>query len=289
MEKKTIINEKARAAIVDAVNKAMPEKVPAKTGRPLNVRRLFDPKRRRVGTGNSKTGIPSVNILPGDKLAATYAGAMPGNIREMFDVVRGVLAGYGLTICGSCSGTCPGCYALKITRFTGPALSQMLNTLEALIDPARYWALVRDELSRKRKSPAAIRVHDAGDWVTPEYFAAFMEMATATPWTWYTYSKEAEILEGYGLDKIKAAKNIHISCSPWPGYCEPIGDLAQFCYDDGTNPELKDLPHCPAVLKDGSPRMIIDKKTGKERRYTCADCMHCPNAKPGDKWAVYAH
>ena len=60
-------------------------------------------------------------------------------------------------------------------------------------------------------------------------------------------TKEEEICSAYGLDNIP--DTFSLSCSPWEGHCNAIGDLPQFIYDDGSNPEIAKLPHCPAVGK----------------------------------------
>ena len=59
---------------------------------------------------------------------------------------------------------------------------------------------------------------------------------------------------------------------------EYIGDLPQFCYDNGSDPELAKLPHCPAVDAHGN-------RTGVQ----CINCRHCYNAKRGQRWSIYAH
>lgn len=225
--------------------------------------------RNRVSRGNSKTGYPSINLLAGDR-GSTYDGATPETFK-------------GATVCGSCTGNCPGCYAKRLTRYDNVYRMYASNTIEATTAPKAFFKLVECELyftktGKPKRHPAPIvRVHDSGDIVSARYFEELCAFVRRHPETrFYTYSKEADILTGYGLDNIP--DNLKISCSPWEGYCAPIGNLPQFIYDNGSDPKLAKLPHCPAVSKDGH-------RTG----ITCKQCGHCANAKPGARMAVYAH
>lgn len=217
-----------------------------------------------ISKGNEKTGIWSANLLAGDK-AAPYDGSTP----HKFDGMA--------RPCGTCSGNCPGCYAKKMTRYDGTYTNYARNTVFAMTDPAAFVSSIEEQIYSGAMIPRYFRIHDSGDFFSFEYFAAWCDMIRRHPETRFgAYTKENEIVEKYGLENIP--ENFSLSCSPWPGHCDPIGDLPQFCYDDGSRPELATLPHCPAVDKNG-------KRTGVQ----CINCRHCYNAKRGDVWAVYAH
>lgn len=225
---------------------------------------LWDPERHRVSKGNPKTLIPSANLLAGDK-SADYVGLM-------FPALR-----FLATVGGTCTGTCPDCYALESTRYIDKFIMELLNTLEARQDPRRYVEMVEKEIYRPRKKPAFFRIHDSGDFFSFPYFVAWLEMIERHPETRFgAYTKEAGPVLLYGPDNLPG--NLSLSCSPWPGVCEPIANLARFYYDDGTDPRISALPHCPAVDRNG-------KRTGR----TCNKCLHCYTCKPGDEIAVYPH
>lgn len=219
---------------------------------------------------NSKTGIWSINTLAGGK-EHVYNGA--GNSA----VITALESATGEKCNGTCTGDCPGCYAKKETRYPDVLINMFENTILARRDPVAFWAMVEKEIYNGALVPAIFRIHDSGDFFSYEYFAACVDMIKRHPETKFgAYTKEKEIVERYGIDNLP--ENFSLQCSPWPGHCDPIGDLPQFCYDNGSNPELAKLPHCPAVDCHGN-------RTGVQ----CVNCRHCYNAKRGQKWAVYAH
>lgn len=218
-----------------------------------------------ISTGNTKTGISSFNLLAGDK-AHAYNGATPKNARAEL-----------LNVCGTCTGNCPGCYAKAMTRYINVYNAYAENTLQAMNDPFGTVAEIESKLYGGATLPRYFRIHDSGDFFSLEYFTAWVELAKRHPETiFYAYTKEAEIVTAYGVDNLP--DNFTLLCSPWEGVADPIADLPQFIYDNGSNPEIAKLPHCPAVDKEGH-------RTG----VTCIQCKACPNAKRGTKRAVYAH
>ena len=238
-----------------------------KSGKKHYIPDLWDVKRKRCSYSNDKTGLPSVNQLPGD-INHLYDGSIPTALKEYFPLCS-----------GTCHGDCPGCYAKKVTRNFEPFIKWAMNTIEAKTDPERFWHLVEKELyGNPIVIYRVVRIHDGGDFFNKDYFETGVNMIKRHMDTtsFGSYTKEADIVLGYGIDNLPS--NFILSCSPWEGFCEPIGDLPQFIYDDGTNPELAALPHCPAVAKNG-------KRTGVQ----CKDCLHCYKAKRGDRWCVYAH
>ena len=181
---------------------------------------LWNVERSRVSYGNGKTGIPSVNLLGGDR-ETVYGGYIPEPLKEY--VKRN-------NICGSCSGTCPGCYAMKMTRYPEVIDQMVVNTIEARLNPVRFWELVERELeSLPGGFPEVVRIHGSGDFISYDYFVAAMDFVKRHPATRFgAYTKEAETVYRYGVEAVKAIENLSLQCSPWPGHCEAIGDLPQF-------------------------------------------------------------
>lgn len=244
-----------------------PHAVKDNAGKIYLIPALWDKNRERCSFDNSKTGIASFNLLAGD-MSAVYDGYFPAVLKEILPPV-----------CGTCPGNCPGCYAKKITRNIIPAIKLTLNTIECILDPVRFIALIENELFTGNPflDPRIVRVHDSGDFFSLEYLEAVAGMIRRHPGTRFgSYTKEEETAQRFGLDRIP--DNFTLSCSPWEGHCNPIGDLPQFIYDAGDDPEISSLPHCPAVDKNGH-------RTGIH----CADCLHCYFAKRGDRIAVYPH
>lgn len=235
---------------------------------------LWDENRKRCSYSNGKTGIISVSFLAGNA-CHEYNGSIPDVLKEnpIFE---------GIT--GTCNCDCPGCYAKAMTRYPDTFVKLALNTIEMKENPVKFFALVEKELfANPLTAPRVFRLHDSGDISSPEYYSAMTDFIGRHPETVFgTYTKRDDIVKDeHG--NVNKPNNLTMSCSPWITsdgvvLCAPINDLPQFIYDDGTNPELANLPHCPAVDKNG-------KKTGK----TCINCLHCYTAKPGQRWAVYAH
>ena len=223
-----------------------------------------------ISTSNTKTHIPSFNLLAGEN--DLYKGYMPHTMRDL------------ATVGGTCGRRCPGCYAERMTRYTGTFSNMVDNTIAAKNG--------NDEEIKKAvcafcelNEPRRFRIHDSGDFINLEYLILWDEIARETPETvFYCYTKRIDLLKAF-REKFGRMPALVISVSTWAGICEEkdliengCETLPRFEYDDGTRPELAKLPHCPAVSKDG-------KRTG----ITCNQCKHCSKARNGEKWAVYAH
>jgi len=222
-----------------------------------------------ITENNEKTGIPSINLLAGGA-NHSYNGACTAALKNAIEQAGGDCS-------GTCDGDCPGCYAKKMTRYPDVFINMIENTILAKRNPVAFFAAIEKELYKNGKAPAVVRLHDSGDFFSYDYFAAACDFIVRHPETKFgAYTKQAAIVYQYGIDNLP--ENFSLQCSPWPGHCDPIGDLPQFCYDNGTNSELATLPHCPAVDKHGN-------RTGIQ----CKDCLYCYNAKRGQRRAVYAH
>ena len=131
---------------------------------------------------------------------------------------------------------------------------------------------------------AAIRFHSSGEIPNYNYLERLIKFAAGHPAIRiYTYTKRYSFLEKYVAshgDSIEKAipGNLVINVSIWHNNYNNPYNFPTFEYDDGSDPELASVAHCPAVDKDGN-------KTG----ITCANCKHCIYAMPGQRKAVYAH
>ena len=249
-----------------------------------------------VQNGNRKLGkgIYTVNLVPGSgRLVVISSGETLSNVP------------------GTCSGCCEdccarwlrdeagnvvtnkngdkivqggGCYAIDDARTYNKTVipSTGENTMLAIHDPDRYWS----ELDRfcNFNLVAAIRFHSSGEIPNFNYLRRLVDFARRHDCIKiYLYTKrfswvERYIAENGGTYENAFPGNLTVNASIWHKNYENPCKLPEFIYDDHTEPELENLPHCPAVDKNG-------KKTG----ITCAQCRHCMNAKPGEKMCVYAH
>lgn len=216
-----------------------------------------------ISASNSKTGIPSFNLLAG---CGTYDGYRP----HTFDNAP--------QIAGTCTHNCAGCYAKKMTRYTGVYFNYYENTLLIRRNLPSFKHQMYAYFTNYKRD--VFRIHDSGDFDTFGYFVAWCEIARAFPRVqFYTYTKRTDLLRKYLEEGRAIPSNLTINLSFWAGVCEDmIEGFPRFEYDDGTRAEVSRLPHCPAVSKDG-------KRTG----VTCSQCKRCAYAKAGNMWAVYPH
>lgn len=239
-----------------------------------------------ISRDNSKTGIDSFNLLAGDA-AAVYNGATP-KTETALEKYRA--AGINpAEACGTCNGNCPGCYAKRMTRYTDVFIHYAENTKAIKEDPAAVVAALEAAIFADGNNPELFRLHDSGDFCIDKdadgnpgeksfvYFSEVCAMIARHPGTHFgAYTKCASVVYRYGIENLPG--NFSLQCSPWEGHCDPIGDLPQFIYDNGSDPEIAALPHCPAVDKNGH-------RTGVQ----CNQCKYCYYARRGAKRAVYAH
>lgn len=236
----------------------------------------LDPETQiHISDGNDKMGkgVYNISLLPGS-----------GYLR--FKGTGKFCKGKLLTnIKGTCGGVCEKCkcmkecYAIKALMHQHNTCTKAWgeNTLLAREDRNRFFS----ELDRFMwlNLVLVFRWHVSGEIMDEEYFFNMIQLAEKHPETqFYVYTKAYKIVETVGKDMEGFKENFHVLVSIWhKNYSNPFG-LPEFIYDDGTEPELEIVPHCPAVNKDG-----------KETGVTCATCRRCWHVKNGDKIAVYAH
>lgn len=216
-----------------------------------------------MSTKNAKlgTGVHNISLLPGARRLRKKDGTLLSNIP------------------GTCSGCCENCegdcYAIKYTirRHNTCIPAYQDNTLLAIHDPNKYWSEIQSYVDNG--IVGLMRFHVAGEIPNEDYLERLAWFAARNDFKQYLYTKRYEWLEKFA-DRIP--NNLVPLVSIWhKNYDNPKG-FAEFIYDDGTDPDVAKLPHCPAVDKNGN-----------ETGITCARCKRCPNAKRGDRIAVYAH
>ena len=105
--------------------------------------------------------------------------------------------------------TCPNagicanlCYARSGTYNFSNVRRAHLAKLELLLNDLAGWeARMTEELRAKRyRGGKYVRIHDAGDFFSPDYFHAWLRIAHATPdVTFYAYTKEVELVKSVTL------------------------------------------------------------------------------------------
>ena len=228
-----------------------------------------------VSRGNAKTGnIPSVSTLPGAGVPRKADGTPLVN-------ESGTCAG----CCGACEREC---YAMRsVRRYRDTARAWAENTAFIRRSAGAFAVELDAWLSRRRNRPAAFRIHTGGEFMPGKAgeneLAAWVAVARANPdITFYGYTKRVELLERHAAS---FPANLRILLSVWHGSdADARTDAPRFVYDDGTDPAVSALPHCPAVGRDGKAR-----RNAKGERITCATCRRCIEAKPGQRIAVHAH
>lgn len=219
-----------------------------------------------ISNGNEKIGkgIWTFSLLPGDSPLTLKNGVQLTNIE------------------GTCHGCCEGCknkcYAINAGKRQHNTCIKAWgeNTLLAREDMEVFFAEFQNFIDRSML--ACIRIHTAGEFFSYNYMKRMNEFAKVNdPIIFYGYTKRFDWLEKLYREE-EVAPNFRLNVSIWhKNYSNPLG-LPEFIYDDGTEPELKNVVHCPAVTKDGH-----------ETGVTCARCRRCWTRKKGDRTAVYAH
>lgn len=244
------------------------------TTAPKSARYTFDPDAARVHlplTGSSKLGrMASVSTVPGPGYVVNKDG------RAVSDV-RGTCDGCG----EQCAGVCFATRQFSIGR-PQPVAAYSENTIVSRMNPLEFVAQIVETVNCKRVK--YLRVNAFGEFERGT-IAAWDAIARACPeCVFFGYTKRREF-----FDTAHPA-NLVISWSAWRTLDDVPAGAPVFVYDDGTNPELADLPHCPAVTAPETPGGKGKRAYGPDgRRITCATCKACAHAKPGTVRAVYNH
>lgn len=219
--------------------------------------------------GNQKVGkgVWCFNLLPGSK--------------PMSNSTRGQLT----NISGTCNGCCDGCegkcYAVRDGKLHHnaciPAWSK--NTLIMRNDIESMFTQLKNGLIQKKAK--VLRWHSAGEIESFDYLLHMVKLAVEMPNVqFYCYTKRFDLVSQYLNDFKKFPKNLVVNISVWhdndKGY--DFGKCNKFVYDDGTDPKIAKMRHCPAVDKNGH-------STGVK----CADCGWCFKGNFGRITAVYEH
>lgn len=221
-----------------------------------------------ISEGDSKKGdIPSLGFMPGHGLRT---------IKSTGEIMVNVPG----TCPASCVGVCDNaCYAIRDCRYVFTARRYALNTL---IFRNYHMAIISAvvEYCRKNK-PKYFRLLQAGELENVKMLWCFGQMALNCPETvFFLYTKRPEIIEQLREKQpaLLNLANLVITISQWHNTVNVPDGFATFEYDDGADPEVAALPHCPAVDENG-------RKTGTK----CENCLWCARHKPGERRAVYAH
>lgn len=222
----------------------------------------------KLTRGNRKIGrkIYTINLLPGCGLITLKDGTVLSNITGS---------------CCGCGEICENfCYAMRYVKYHHNTCIRPYaeNTLLARTNPVGFCSELKEQIEKQGKKCQIVRIHSSGEFVSFEYMRELFRMAAQLPHIiFYGYTKRVEWLKmcdilGYIPD------NVHMNISPWNEVIDNPDEFAQFIYDDGSNPEIANLIHCPAVDCNG-------KSTG----ITCYDCQRCIRAPKGQKTAVHDH
>lgn len=219
-----------------------------------------------IQNGNLKLGkgIYSINLLAGDEPLTKKDGTQLTNVS------------------GTCSGCCKdcksSCYAIRTQIYRNRNMPSWAdNTLLARYDVDRFFYELQTFIDNNIVS--AIRYHSFGEIPSYEYLVHMVEIAKRNDDVkFYTYTKRFKWVEKYISENGNLPSNLVINVSIWNKNYDNPYNLPEFIYDDGTDPEIEKLPHCPAIDKNGN-----------ETGFTCAKCKRCLKAKNGDRMAVYPH
>lgn len=229
-----------------------------------------------VSNKNAKIGkIHTINLLPGDEPITTTTKGVLTNIK------------------GTCQGCCDGCknvcYAMRDCRIhcnsVIPAVGK--NTLLWRKYPDLYFKQIKDYVANPKNKVKTLRYHSSGEIENYDYLLKMVEIAKEVPSVkFYFYTKRFNLLEKYLKEYKKFPDNLVCNVSVWHknhlNY--KLDGLNQFIYDDGDEPELSNVKHCPAVSKPTKPG-----GKGKETGITCDKCGLCWRKNDGHKVAVYNH
>lgn len=188
------------------------------------------------------------------KVKAMNTGFLPTD--ERLTLSNGdVLTNIGGSCVGCCSNCKSSCYAKKATLYHHNAniVAYGSNQILFMYDTEKYF----EERTKaiEKYTPKVFRIQESGEYFSKKLMEMDMlDMANNHPdIMFYGYTERHDWLNEIINDKFNgiAPKNIHINHSVWKNnYKVKEGDAA-FIVDDGSQPELDKITHCPAVSIDG--------------------------------------
>lgn len=191
---------------------------------------------------------------------------------------------------GTCAGCCElcekDCYARNYTirRHNTCVPTYIKNTEIMRRDLQNYVDQIAKKCEKEKENYKYGRYQESGEFESFLQMVGVEDVAIRVPeLRYYFYSKRFEWMEkieesGGFSDNVSPLASIWYDENGNKNYDNPY-EFAEFIYDDGNNPELDKIFHCPAVFIDGT----------SNKKITCEKCGRCPNAKKGMKTAVYAH
>lgn len=226
--------------------------------------------RPHISEGNMKMGgVPSFSTIPTDGIVRNKAGVA---ISEISGTCKGV--------CDSCKSDC---YAVRMFKRTFQA-NLIRSWIENTILMRERIGLVKEALIAfcETKRPKSFRINVSGEIEDVTTLRMWCDVAAdCKNTTFYLYTKNTAVLAEFIGDsnpKEVFPGNLHINISQWNNTVINPWGFHEFVYDDHTNPDVMNLPHCPAVDEHG-------KSTGIK----CEQCGRCSRAEWGTKTAVHRH
>ena len=222
-----------------------------------------------LAKGNSKLGkgVYALNLMPGSKPLSTKDKGQLTNV------------------VGTCGGCCDGCenfcYAVKdARRFHNTVIPSVgKNTVIMRHDMDEGFRQVKANLIQNKAK--VLRWHSSGEIMNYNYLLHMVKLAVELPDVqFYFYTKRFAFIDKYLNECGDLPQNLVCNISEWKGNTKGynLKGLNRFVYDDGTDPAMEKLAHCPAVDKKGH-------KTG----VTCDKCKRCFSGNKGIVTAVYDH
>lgn len=227
-----------------------------------------------ISEGNTKMGkTPMFNTLPGSSPLTKKDGTLITDIP------------------GTCTGVCQycengGCYAINGARYHHNSVVPSIgkNTLMMRQYPDKVFDQIKQYVEKKR--PKSFRFHSSGEIENYDYLLRMDDLAAECPYTqFYVYTKRFDFVQKY-LEERGVRSNLVINISEWKDNTKGYNfeQLNKFIWDDGTDPEIAKLKHCPGVSKP-------EKKGGKGHMTDvhCDKCGLCFRKNAGLRIAVYNH
>ena len=237
---------------------------------------------------------------------------LPGNSEHMLRLKDGTLL---TDVPGTCSRFCSecakdgACYAWRDAKLHRNVTIQAWGENTLLLRSGRIWDDLETFLTLKNakaikkakeggsaaeaKALATVktfRIHVSGELEDADQLRRWNDLAAKHPETVFgIYTKNFDALGEYLDAGSDFADNLVVNVSGWHGIENPFlekyswAKLNVFIYDDGADPGLKTVTHCPAVTAEGKHAKRPDGSP-----ITCDMCRRC-YTKTGRKTAVYAH